>query len=177
MLAARRLGMPETAVQTHASVLHHMQYTMKTMFGISDNFIQHIASAPLFGTGQGSGASPAVWLTLSIALLSALKKLIPRGMYFQTLSGSISVERFSDVFVGDAQNGTNDAHLPEPVSLPAIIGNLEAMSQSPWEKLLFCSGGALELSKCFYYIIYWKLIDGLPTMLTIPEMKILLASN
>ena len=26
-----------------------------------------------------------------------------------------------------------------------------------WERLLFASGGALALQKCFYYLVHWKL--------------------
>ena len=31
---------------------------------------------------------------------------------------------------------------------------------SSWEWLLFASGGALELSKCFAYVMYWDLSGG-----------------
>ncbi|KAI2505070.1 hypothetical protein MHU86_9346 [Fragilaria crotonensis] len=37
MLAARRCGMPETAVQTHADSLKLMKYTVKTVHGISES--------------------------------------------------------------------------------------------------------------------------------------------
>ncbi len=38
----------------------------------------------------------------------------------------------------------------------------------------FCSPqeGHWNFSKCFYYIIAWKWIDGLPQMLTIDEMPV-----
>ncbi len=72
MLAAQRLGMPASAIATHSGVLKAMQYKIKTSFGVSDFFIQSMSGAFLFGTGQGSGASPAVWLSISIILLSAL---------------------------------------------------------------------------------------------------------
>ena len=32
---------------------------------------------PLFGTSQGSGASPAVWLTLLVILLNTIDKELP----------------------------------------------------------------------------------------------------
>ncbi|KAI2500343.1 hypothetical protein MHU86_14151 [Fragilaria crotonensis] len=39
MLAARRCGMPKNAIQVHADALHFMQYTVKTIYGISaDNY-------------------------------------------------------------------------------------------------------------------------------------------
>jgi hypothetical protein len=72
MIAARRLGMPELVIQTHAGVLAHMKYSIKTSYGVSDLIIASMVDAVLFGTGQGSGAPPAVWLTLSVVLLNSL---------------------------------------------------------------------------------------------------------
>jgi hypothetical protein len=34
------------------------------------------------------------------------------------------------------------------------------------ERLLQCSGVALELSKCSYYVIYWQWLESLPTMMS-----------
>ena len=170
MLAAKRLGMPDSAIATHAGILRALKYSVKTMFGISDGYYQSHADKVLFGTGQGSGASPAAWLTVSIVLLASLTKLVKRGMRFTTPDHTLTVERHSDAFVDDAQNGLNDAHMETPWTLDELTRKLEAMSQT-WEKLLFCSGGALELSKCFYYIIYWKWVDGFPQMLQNSEMQ------
>jgi hypothetical protein len=172
MLAARRLGMPTTTIATHAGVLSQMKYTVKTTFGISDAFIASSGSSVLYGTGQGSGASLAIWLTLSTILLSSLQALTIRGMVFQNPSGSIQAERHSDSFVDDTQNGINDAFLPTPWTLPELHSNLSHMSHS-WERLLYSSGGALEPSKCFYYLIYWTWKNGLPAMLRKSEMAYL----
>ena len=60
MLAAHRCGMPEQAVQVRADALQFMKYTVKTIHGISDHNYQGTAFERLFGTGQGSGASPSV---------------------------------------------------------------------------------------------------------------------
>ena len=91
-------------------------------------------------------------------------------MLFKNPDGTTTVERYSDAFVDDAQNGLNDAHLATPWTISDLSRRLAHMSQT-WEKLLFSSGGALELSKCFYYIVYWKWVDGLPKMLTNSEME------
>ena len=58
MLAARRWGMPVNSVELHAKTLEAMQYTVKTNYGISDQGYKGTTDEPLFGTGQGSGASP-----------------------------------------------------------------------------------------------------------------------
>jgi hypothetical protein len=93
-------------------------------------------------------------------------------MVFMTPDGILSVERYSDAFVDDAQNGLNDAHLHTPWTLPVLHQSLAHMSQT-WEKLLFCSGGSLELSKCFFYLVYWKWVNGLPQMTPKSEMATL----
>ena len=50
----------------HARALANMKYYVKTAHGISERFYRALRSYLLFGTGQGSGASPSVWLTLVI---------------------------------------------------------------------------------------------------------------
>ncbi len=57
MLAARRCGMPNNAIQTHADCLELMKYTVKTAHGISEDSYHGTPYSPLFGTGQGIGAS------------------------------------------------------------------------------------------------------------------------
>jgi hypothetical protein len=162
--------MPAPAVDTHATVLATMKYHLKTQFGISAAYIQSSIDNFLFGTGQGRGASPAIWLLLSTVLLAAHVKVSKRGMLFKSPDNTISIERHSDTYVDNTQNRLNDAFLPRSWSLQELSTTLEKTSQS-WEKLLFCSGGALELSKCFYYLLYWKWVDGLPILLTNSEIE------
>ena len=69
MLTARKYGMPLNAIRTHADALFFMRYTVKTIYGISEQNYQGTVFESLFGTGQGSGASPAVWLSLVVILL------------------------------------------------------------------------------------------------------------
>ncbi len=64
MLAARRCGMTISAIQAHAKSLELMKYMVKTVYGVSESSYQGTPFEPLFGTGQGSGASPAVWLSI-----------------------------------------------------------------------------------------------------------------
>ena len=84
MMAARRCGMPDHSVNTHATCLRLMRYTVKTIHGISKDNYHGTPFEPLFGTGQGSGASPAVWLTLVVILMNTLDGVIPERMHFQS---------------------------------------------------------------------------------------------
>ena len=96
MLAARRCGMPTRAVQTHAQSLELMQYTVKTVYGISEHSHQGTPFEPLFGTGQGSGESPAVWLSLVVILLNTLEKVVPERIWFQSHDGSLEHRQLVD---------------------------------------------------------------------------------
>jgi hypothetical protein len=114
MIAALRLGMPRPAAQMHSLVLLHMKYFIKTAHGISDSFYHVVQDYLLYGTGQGSGASPLVWLSLVVILLTALMVLAPLAMSFVDPWEDIHEERNADSFVDDTSNGCNDAHLDEP---------------------------------------------------------------
>ncbi|KAI2509680.1 hypothetical protein MHU86_4800 [Fragilaria crotonensis] len=87
MMAARRCGMPKEAVRTHATALQLMQYMVKTIHGVSSDSYSGTMMAPLFGTGQGSGASPAVWLSLVVILLNTLERVVPNRIRFKSADG------------------------------------------------------------------------------------------
>ena len=101
MIVSRRLGMASPAVSTHSTVLAQMKFHLQTQFGISATYIQSSLDNFLFGTGQGSGASPAIWLLLSTVLLSAFAKKARRGMVFKSPDNQHVTERFSDAYVDD----------------------------------------------------------------------------
>ena len=82
MMAAQRCGMPVEAVRTHAKALELMQYMVNTIYGVSEESYKGTALEPLFGTGQGSGASPAVWLSLVVVLPNTLERVVHERISF-----------------------------------------------------------------------------------------------
>jgi hypothetical protein len=158
MLAARRCGMPRNAIRLHADALQFMKYTVKTMYGISDNTYQGTPFAPLFGKGQGSGASPAVWLTLVVLLLHTFDRIIPHRMNFVPISGARIHSRSSDAFVDDTSVGFTSR---DDTSYSVLISRLQEVAQT-WEKLLSLSGGKLNLNKCSWYVLRWEWKNGRP---------------
>ena len=81
-IAALHLTFPWTAAQMHAKALIGMKYFVKMAHGLSEAFYKVTPSFLLLGMGQGSGASPAIWLTIVICLLSALTAMAPITMTF-----------------------------------------------------------------------------------------------
>lgn len=137
MLAARRCGM-----STHAEALEFMKYTVKTLYGISEANYQGTPFEPLFGTGQGSGASPAAWLTLVVLLMFTLNQLIPDRMYFA--SPQFTHSRLIDAFVDDTSLGFTDSG--ELSCAGDMISRLTDIAQTR-EHLLHYSGGSLNFLK------------------------------
>ena len=116
---------------------------------------------PLFGTGQGSGASPAAWLTLIVILLNTIDKELPDDrMTFLDPITKKAHSRLADAFVDDTMLGKSDSG---DLSYEDLIGRLQLIAQT-WERLLSYSGGALNLSKCFHYVLYWEWPHGLPVL-------------
>ena len=136
--------MPDHAVRTHAGILELMKYTIKTVHGISEDNYHGTPFSPLFGTGQGSGASPAVWLTLVVTLMNTLDRMIPERMQFDSPDTHMRHSRLIDAFVDDTSLGFTDTGY---ITLETMISKLNHMAQT-WKKLLYYSGGALNLPKC-----------------------------
>ena len=160
MLAARRCGMPKNAIRLHAEALQFMRYTVKTIYGVSESNYSGTIFEPLFGTGQGSGASPSVWLSLVVLLLHTFDRIVPHRMNFAPIAGGRAHSRSSDAFVDDTSVGFTSS---DDSSYEDLITRLESVAQS-WEKLLHLSGGKLNLSKCSYFILRWEWQSGRPVL-------------
>ena len=71
-----------------------------TGYGLSSSRLRSVDTVPLFGTGQGSGASPMIWLTTCDVSLKILLR-IGHEVLFQSPDGSIILNSPSDAFVDD----------------------------------------------------------------------------
>ena len=160
MIACRRLGMPKTAIQAQTDALKFMKYAVKTVYGISDGNYQGTVLEPLFGTGQGSGASPAVWLSLVVVILNAYDEIANDGFAFTDPWNELTELWKVFAFVDDTSLGFTDY---TGKSADEMIQTLEHLAQL-WEKLLNTTGGALNLSKCFWSLQYWEWKQGRPIL-------------
>jgi hypothetical protein len=72
LIASRALGMPEAACHIHGQTIDKKKHFIKTAQGTSDSYYSNENEGPLFGSGQGSGGSPPLWLITWVALSNAL---------------------------------------------------------------------------------------------------------
>jgi hypothetical protein len=165
MIACRRLGMPIHAIRCQAATLFNMKYAIKHVYGVTTQQYTSSTTEPLFGTGQGSGASPAIWLSLVVILLNSLDRMsrednIP-ALTFSDPWQDIFAEWRVGAFVDDTNQGVVDS--TGDLSLEELVETLRQAGQM-WERLLHISGGSLNLSKCSWTLQYWIWKNGRPLL-------------
>ena len=163
LMCSRYYGMPENACEIHGIAIDEMQHYVKTALGISQKFFQSTPEDRLFGSGQGSGGSPPLWLAVITTMFRALVKLHGEGMQFTNPTGTVKVSRTSDAIVDNTTNWVNDVGSATAATEQKLATDLQEQAQT-WEKLLYATGGSLELSKCLAYIIVYDWNKGEPQM-------------
>jgi hypothetical protein len=169
-LELKRLGVPNTVLQCIQDTWNNACHHIKTKYGYSECTYQNYTERPLFGPGQGSTTGPPFW---SILFCLIVKNLPPEAMdvFFQSVHKTIQIANKGDAFVDDAQLGCS-APLPSGhhdsshlLTTTSIVDGLRHLAQN-WERLLFTTGGALNLQKSFWVLLTWKWDKGVARLLT-----------
>ena len=120
-----RCSSPIHIVAVHPSTLQQTRFHLRTISGISKQSYSHSIEFPVYGSGQGSGNLPGIWLFISSTLCD-IHQLIAHG----------------------ANNFQPQTELP----FDTMMDNMQHDAQA-WNDLLWCSGGKLELPKCSYQVL------------------------
>ena len=80
--------------------LEDVKYHLKTQLGVSEEAYKHCIITPIYGTGQGSGNSPTIWLVVSSILFRCYSKRA-HGARFESPDCSVCVDIFRVGFVDD----------------------------------------------------------------------------
>jgi hypothetical protein len=139
MLISRHFGVPKEFCSTQAKTLQYTKFRLRTALGDSIRPYQHSSETPIHGTGQGSCASPALWLLVSSFLMNLLAK-VANGMKIDNIvKDKKSILQLILAFVDDTSIFTNDDS--------DDIKELKKKLQQDgiwWTGLLESSGGMLE---------------------------------
>jgi hypothetical protein len=120
---------------------------------------------PLFGTGQGSGASPAAWLTLVVLIMNTMDSVVKDRVTFKSPDSNMTHSRLIDAFVDDTSLSFTDHGFQ---SFEELAQRLTTIA-SVWNTLLYYSGGSLNLQKCAYHVTTWEWHHGRPCVYQIPS--------
>ena len=144
---------------------------LKTGFGTATSSYTSDALFRIYGVGQGSKASPVTWAVVSSLLFEA-QDILGTGNSFQNPTRTLSHHRNSDGMVDDTTgyHGQQPQWIRAQPSVDTVFQGLKKDAQI-WERLLWTSGGLLELSKCRFYIMHWKFgTDGRGKLLSKAEL-------
>lgn len=166
MIACRRLRIPSNIIRCQAETLLHMTYAIKHVYGISTAQYKGSPEYPLFGTGQGSGTLPAIWLSMVVILFNWLDRMskednIP-ALSFTDLWQEILAEWRVGAFMDDINQGIVDSS-----GGMTSIALVEQLHQAGWmweQWLLHISGGSLNLAKRLWTLQYWIWKHGQPPL-------------
>lgn len=155
--------MAEEIARLHGTTLEQMKYYVSTALGISDDYYAHSEDNPVYGTGQGSCASPSIWLQICSVLFDCHNQR-SFGATYTSPDGNIIFKNSMTGFVDDTKGQTNDMSSSEALPLQQLIARMQADAQL-WGDLLHVSGGALEIPKCNYYVMKWDFkSSGIPKL-------------
>jgi hypothetical protein len=153
MLVSQFYGISRKMCRVQATTLESTVFKKRTALGDSIRTYQNSKQNPIHGTGQGSCASPAIWLLLSSFIMDILQDHA-NGMQMVDISTKyLPVIHWIEGFVDDNSIFTNLEFGCE--DLQKLLDKATQDAQL-WEGLLNATGGELQLSKCFYYILSWK---------------------
>jgi len=151
-VVSRKYGMHRNICIVQGRTLAEARYHLKTKLGISDEHIQHCYECPWFGTGQGSGNSPMVWLFICSTLFDLYEKEA-QGATYESPDGASNITIKIIGFVDDTRNATN-FFKRNNISIDTLIQQATRDSQR-WHDLLTACNQKLELPKCGYHAIQY----------------------
>jgi hypothetical protein len=171
-IMSRKYGIHRKVCIVQGKTLEEAKYYLKTKLGVSDEFIQHCKAFPIFGTGQGSGNSPAVWLFISSTLFDIYDKLAT-GSTYQTRDKSMELVVKAVGFVDDVRTSTND-FANNGLTIDHLVDMATKDSQA-WHDLLAICNQKLELPKCGYHAIMYEFEpSGEPLLIDQPASRLTL---
>ena len=116
MINCRRLALPKSAAKMLTIILNNTIYRIKTGHGLSARTYQSTALRRILGTGQGSCASPSIWVAvLDPILWSIATKYVCFDI--KPPAGE-QISRLGDAYVDDTalmtifQNGATNEQEP-----------------------------------------------------------------
>ena len=155
-LAMRGFGIPAEPVKSMFNTYQNIKFHIKTSHGTSKQYFggqENGFKAKPQGVGQGNGAGPPVWAVVSSRMFQILRK---RNLV-STISRPISKEQlqlcgFAYVDDSDIIATSNNVNDPN-----ATIMQMQ-QTLDTWEESAKVTGGALEPSKSFGFLVYftWK---------------------
>jgi hypothetical protein len=107
MMVSQYFGITNTLCNLQSTNLKNSTFQIRTAAGDSAETYQHSKTTPVHGTGQGSCASPAIWLLISSFIMDLLEQNA-NGMELHDIDSRVKIiQKWIDGFVDDNSIFTN----------------------------------------------------------------------
>ena len=158
ILAALGYGIDGKPLVSMFSTIQDSKYVTRTAYGDSDQKfggLEEGFSAKQQGVGQGNGAGPPMWAIVSSKMFDVMTD---RGLATKIVtplsSSQLDLCGFAFVDDSDIIAMAGNSNEPEEVMEKMQI-NIDC-----WEGLAKCTGGALEPTKSWWYLVYFQWDNG-----------------
>ena len=153
ILLSRNEGAPINPLLCMFGAIQGMKYFLRTTFGDSERSYGGRQEVPFQGSCQGNGASPAMWLMISMYLVLLAREEKHITSFSSAFSG-LTIVLIGFLFVDDTDlviMGNSDDSV-----MDVILKMQKAIDF--WNGILRVSGGALKPEKCYWYLAQfeWK---------------------
>jgi hypothetical protein len=171
LLILIKLGMPHTVSRCMGTIWDQTIHHIKTIYGTSKGTYCSTPQILLFGPGQGSTCGPLFCLLCFCLIVDSIDPELTTAM-FVSASLEVVVRTMGTAFVDDSSLCVKSPYTRNPV-MPLTSNNaadnemtIKAMSSLAhhWERLLFTTGGAINMQKSFWYLIAWIWKNGSPSL-------------
>ena len=158
----RALGLAHSIGTFLSRLMYKAKRYARTGGEVSKKNIATKRNAVLHGIGQGNGGGPAMWIAHLTIMFAALSSVCV-GFVMTCVT---NIKKVTSVGTGYVDDVTLGLSLPrdEQQTEHMVHKKIKQMSQL-WERLLYITGGKLELSKCFWIPIAWKWKKGKPILI------------
>ena len=151
-------GVPKPLVKLHNRLLAAMKYEIMIEGASTSAVYTSDEHNMVYGTGQGCGNSPFIWLFISNVLLKMFNRSASGAQYSSQKTGN-QISIHASAYVDDINSHHNEY---------GIMNCLEEQMKldfQKWKDLLEMSGGSLAQEKCSFYKVKWDFHNsGKPEM-------------
>ena len=165
-IALQAFQVPLAMIVLSLSVLQTMTFFLRTGYGVSSVGYGGSSSDPTFGLGQGNGMAPSGFTAVSSLMIGAFQRLghasafsgAWTGILFM-LAAIIYVDDTDLLLRAQSRSLTQDEF---------FVDCQRAVTD--WGKIVLATGGYLKASKCFWYMMAWKWVKGMPILRSLSQL-------
>jgi hypothetical protein len=155
-MASRAHGVSNKIVNLHNNLLLKMRYNVMIEGASCEKTFQSTDETTIYGTGQGCGNIPIIWLFISNILIRMFSREAI-GAKYEDNNQTEMLEAKISAYVDDINTHHNNSAAHQD-----IITNMQ-QDFTIWKNLLDMSWGALSQPKCNFYILSWEFMkSGIP---------------